>query len=358
MLSATECKNRWNNIRDQYRKSLKKEVTRSGQAASGIRPYKYRDMLSFLQQSFEERNTISSIDHPREPAQNEDAGLSDDLDNDEDEVVGHEPESQLIQPRHPTSKNLARKKSPYARKKNTKQDTASASSKLMDFLIAKKTSNTEPHPVDTFLGGIAPVLKTLDRMRLHKARAEIFGVVQKYELEMLLQHENDPTNVPSTNMNLNMSPRSDSSTPLPNTLIMNEPSYSIMSERSIRTPSPIRPPTSESPRPTFSIRTGSSITASTPQSSRPIFNFHSHPNIAPEPCVSDTVAPQCTSPSYMQHTMPTTIITLQPPLNVDPTPSTSYDNVNETIPKRRKIIDFGTNNPLTMQQFIEAFNHK
>lgn len=92
-------------------------MTRSGQAASGIRPYKYRDMLSFLQQSFEERNTISSIDHPREPAQNEDAGLSDDLDNDEDEVVGHEPESQLIQPRHPTSKNLARKKSPYARKK-------------------------------------------------------------------------------------------------------------------------------------------------------------------------------------------------------------------------------------------------
>ncbi|XP_055538231.1 uncharacterized protein LOC129725879 [Wyeomyia smithii] len=63
---ANDCKSRWSNIRDQYRKSLKKETTRSGQAATQIRPYKYKHLLRFLKPTFEERATMSNIE-PEEP---------------------------------------------------------------------------------------------------------------------------------------------------------------------------------------------------------------------------------------------------------------------------------------------------
>lgn len=43
------------------------------------------------------------------------------------------------------------------------------------------------HPVDAFLSGIAPTLKTLSPYDLHLAKSEIFAIVQKYELQHILR---------------------------------------------------------------------------------------------------------------------------------------------------------------------------
>ncbi|XP_058811117.1 uncharacterized protein LOC131676008 [Topomyia yanbarensis] len=55
------CKTRWVNIRDIYRKSLKKEATKSGQGAKPLKPYKYHHQLGFLKPTMVERATISNI---------------------------------------------------------------------------------------------------------------------------------------------------------------------------------------------------------------------------------------------------------------------------------------------------------
>lgn len=69
-------------------------------------------------------------------------------------------------------------------KKAASQQTAS--SKLMEYLINKNQNNTKnqnnifsQHPVDAFLAGIAPTLKTLSPYYLNLAKSEIFAIVQK-----------------------------------------------------------------------------------------------------------------------------------------------------------------------------------
>lgn len=69
------------------------------------------------------------------------------------------------------------------------QPTAAA--KLMDYLISKKKEESQistdlQHPVDAFLFGIAPTLKTLSSYDFHLAKSEMFAVVQKYELKLIL----------------------------------------------------------------------------------------------------------------------------------------------------------------------------
>jgi len=52
------CKARWNNIRDNYRKSIKKT---SGQAAKKLKKYKFDDQLQFLKPHLQERETMGNI---------------------------------------------------------------------------------------------------------------------------------------------------------------------------------------------------------------------------------------------------------------------------------------------------------
>ncbi|XP_071653243.1 uncharacterized protein [Temnothorax longispinosus] len=59
--SVAACKTRWSNIRDNFRKSLKRRVTKSGQAASKIIKYKFEEELQFLLPYLKERETISNV---------------------------------------------------------------------------------------------------------------------------------------------------------------------------------------------------------------------------------------------------------------------------------------------------------
>ncbi|KAF5277014.1 hypothetical protein FQR65_LT16073 [Abscondita terminalis] len=60
--TGTSCKTRWGNIRDNFRKSLKKTKTVSGQKAKTAKPYKYSEQLNFLKKFFDDRETMSNID--------------------------------------------------------------------------------------------------------------------------------------------------------------------------------------------------------------------------------------------------------------------------------------------------------
>ncbi|EFN68702.1 hypothetical protein EAG_01984, partial [Camponotus floridanus] len=60
------CKARWNNIRDNYRKSLKETMTKSEQSAKKIKLYKYSEQLSFIKKYFDERETKGNIESQEE----------------------------------------------------------------------------------------------------------------------------------------------------------------------------------------------------------------------------------------------------------------------------------------------------
>ena len=60
-VSRPSCKTRWGNIRDNFRKSLKKTTTVSGQNAKNVKIYNYSEQLSFLKKYFQEREPRSNI---------------------------------------------------------------------------------------------------------------------------------------------------------------------------------------------------------------------------------------------------------------------------------------------------------
>jgi len=58
-----ECKKKWSSVRDQFRRTLQKRKTASGQAAVNNRKYKYEDILEFLLPHISERDTLSNVDN-------------------------------------------------------------------------------------------------------------------------------------------------------------------------------------------------------------------------------------------------------------------------------------------------------
>ncbi|CAI6367365.1 unnamed protein product [Macrosiphum euphorbiae] len=66
-----ECKKKWSSVRDQFRRTLQKRKTASGQAAVNYRKYKYEDILEFLLPHISERDTLSNVDNFEEDQNNE-----------------------------------------------------------------------------------------------------------------------------------------------------------------------------------------------------------------------------------------------------------------------------------------------
>ncbi|KAL4126460.1 hypothetical protein QTP88_010682 [Uroleucon formosanum] len=129
--NGISAKTRWGNIRDNFRKSVKKNKTVSEQKAKKIKQYKYAQQLSFIMKFIDERDTMSNID---------------------DKVA---------------NENINKTK--YAPPSKTDAST------VMD--------------VDAFLSGIAPILKKLTPRNWHYAKADIFDAVQNYELKMIMDQK-------------------------------------------------------------------------------------------------------------------------------------------------------------------------
>lgn len=62
-------KERWGNLRDQYKKHMNKRKTKSGQGATTLKKYKYEKNLNFLFPHVQDRHTITSIESENEQTQ-------------------------------------------------------------------------------------------------------------------------------------------------------------------------------------------------------------------------------------------------------------------------------------------------
>lgn len=202
-VDGTACKGRWTNIKDNYRKSLKRISTKSGQNAKKIKLYKFSEELSFLQKYMCERETKGKIVSQQDEENNQD-DVAQQHEDEEEHIADDEGEPTVLfanlrkdlqtQP-SPSPKPTFEVPGKSSTGKSAKKEVApqqTPSAKLLEYLISKQenqTASTSPHPVDAFLAGIAPTLKTLKPYYLNVAKSEIFATVQKYEMQMLMnQH--------------------------------------------------------------------------------------------------------------------------------------------------------------------------
>ncbi|XP_046399198.1 transcription factor Adf-1-like [Ischnura elegans] len=215
-----ECRKRWASFRDQFRRTLQKRKTKSGQAAAKKQKYKYEDILEFLLPHIVERETLSnvpSIEYQRDDSEFDprveepEHYLESELESQNDVFQYPGTSSQTtVQPTSPvplteSTQAIYGKINHFIRPLNAKRRGSnnekpaqeSPSSQLMAYILAEKlteknrvnTTNPEQHPVDIFLAGLAPVLKSLDPVLLNQAKTAIFTIVQDFELKQISKNE-------------------------------------------------------------------------------------------------------------------------------------------------------------------------
>ena len=129
---------KWQNIKDNFLKSLRKK-TKSGQAADSGRRYIYAQQLSFLQQAGATTDTQSSL------------GVDDEQDNRE-----------LSEERNPTPKEGSEYNRPPHYDHNSRKRKRDLESSLIDFMKAPLPSSTvtavpEPNADRSFFKSILPL---------------------------------------------------------------------------------------------------------------------------------------------------------------------------------------------------------
>lgn len=178
-----ECKSRWTNIRDQFRRNLGKKP-KSGQAAEKVKPYKYAKLLEFLLPHLSERDTISNIPTPEVPRI-----VSSIIVNENDRpVVSVEAEAadnrqnqEFVAEPQPQIRGAAKK-----RNKSVCETDATPATVLMEYILRKNDERNVPeHPMLSFLTSMGQILINLPPRAQHTARGRIFNIVHELENEFL-----------------------------------------------------------------------------------------------------------------------------------------------------------------------------
>lgn len=139
------CKNKWLNLRDQYRRTIRKQRLAASQ---GIKRKKWRfdDDMNFLQPFFREKTSNPDSFNTR-------------IESDED-VMKFDEEG---------------------------DETILSSTDVLDdpFRGTEKTITTEKDPLDAFFVAMAESVKTFPPLYQHIAKKRVFNVISGIEIEIL-----------------------------------------------------------------------------------------------------------------------------------------------------------------------------
>ncbi|KAM0728579.1 hypothetical protein ACS0PU_004834 [Formica fusca] len=198
------CKTRWNNIRDNYRKSLKKRVTTRGQSAIKINKYKYEDQLSFLSSFLKERDTVSNVTSGH--VETQEISLDNNADDNNGTMVEtfSNEDNEITQETSDCTKHKFMSSIRQQSRQEKSKAPESASSIVMKYTVEKNEKKgilQTVHPVDAFLNGLAPTLKNLSPYSLNIAKSKIFSIVQEIDLYEIREQQTQVqanNNYPST----------------------------------------------------------------------------------------------------------------------------------------------------------------
>ncbi|XP_034836694.1 uncharacterized protein [Maniola hyperantus] len=174
--SAADCKIRWINIRDVYRRILRKCLE------SGQRPkaYKYENEISFLRPHYKD---VSIMLEEFE---------SDDRSNQGNDDCGDEGAVESDNFDEPERKPKINRSKSSTKKKRRKRFAEAVVDPMSTPTFSEATIPTEfdsADPVDAFLLSIGATLKTFSPYHLNVAKSKIFSVVQEHDLQQIVQKE-------------------------------------------------------------------------------------------------------------------------------------------------------------------------
>ncbi|XP_076660126.1 uncharacterized protein LOC143363433 [Halictus rubicundus] len=180
--SEAACKKTWANLRESYRRSLKRRrSTRSGQAAGTIRKWRYEEEMAFLDPLYNERPTITSVSVNIED--------TDDtiLDRDNCETVDTATASTSASD-SPTCnmapQSVPLRDSPVPRRKKRVEEKQTAAAAVMNYLLQNKEKN-QVDDVDRFCLSISSTIKKFSPYNLAMAKKQIFDLVSELEFRDL-----------------------------------------------------------------------------------------------------------------------------------------------------------------------------
>ncbi|XP_032524939.1 uncharacterized protein LOC116775976 [Danaus plexippus] len=176
--SAADCKVRWINIRDVYRRILRKNLE-----PTGLRPkmYKYENEVSFLRPFFKDvsiQNEEYDTDERSNDQGNDDCGDEPPMDSDNSEGPIHKAKIKR------SCKSSSKKKK---KKKTFEEVDPMSAATFADGAPPSEFDASDP--VDAFLLSIGATLKTFSPYHLNLAKSKIFSVVQEHDLQQIVQKQ-------------------------------------------------------------------------------------------------------------------------------------------------------------------------
>lgn len=144
---ASECKEKWSRIRDNFRKALKFRKFKSGDAAAKIKPYKYEQELSFLKPFLSDRIQKSNLSsHFQEEESNDDT-------QDSNNFVESEPPTPTSVTSIESTPSVATSKGNKRRQQRIapQNSVANVLEKYLESQAIKPAVNTEPKGLRQFL---------------------------------------------------------------------------------------------------------------------------------------------------------------------------------------------------------------
>ncbi|CAH2268428.1 uncharacterized protein LOC120634650 [Pararge aegeria] len=174
--SAADCKVRWINIRDVYRRILRKSLE-TGQRQ---KLYKYENEIAFL------RPFYKDVSLQLEEFE------SDDRSNQGNDDCGDEGAAESDHSDEPERKPKISMSKSSAKKKRRKRFAEAVVDPMSTPAFAETTVPAEfdsSDPVDAFLLSIGATLKTFSPYHLNLAKSKIFSVVQEHDLQQIVQKD-------------------------------------------------------------------------------------------------------------------------------------------------------------------------
>ncbi|XP_072944178.1 uncharacterized protein [Epargyreus clarus] len=233
------CKKRWSNIRDQFKRSLNNRKTKSGQSSTVIKKYKYEEILQFLLPYIQDRKTRSNIDDDdadtneseiQQEQESQETGTYNnqsmqEIRNEEDTdsergVIGDRATEVQRNDQFTTQQSgqSSNRSSAKVSKRRTVPHKQSSSDTLMKYILennAKKQNEyNKSHPIDDFFNGLSSTVKTFSPYYQHVAKRRLFAVVQELEFEQMYNESTSSSSASSPIVINELTPSSSASTPI------------------------------------------------------------------------------------------------------------------------------------------------
>nr|CAD7268168.1 unnamed protein product [Timema shepardi] len=229
------CKDRWEQLRSQHRKHLKKIKTKNGRSASSLLKWKYQDQMDFLKPFMKDSKILySTLVHEDDSISNdedEEGGctqglLQDGEGNDmvsqqnagsEDEVQGSDENIDDLNnvaqrngvvindeiSRHTTNCSYKSKKcQKFMMVSKQPPEKESATRTLMKYLIEtnKKEENNriQPNEIDQFFSLMANTVKRFSPVDQHFIKTKVFNMISEVESKYLIPQNSIPFALPRT----------------------------------------------------------------------------------------------------------------------------------------------------------------